>query len=341
MNATRHAEHARRITPYVHQSMNERGLRSLRTELETALVELTPEQLQQVHAAAEALAKGSDGHGQMGLLAALRSISTRAARGALATHGILYRADVLLPLAAGDRTSTAFARDLAVLQRAGVPEDQRKSAADALRTLCGPLDHADLLPPTEAHSAAEPAVSLPPLEDSRGVDEHGDAAPAEVQPAAAAAGPMRRQVKVFGKASALTWETAPLRGRSTGAPASTTVMIEGATARAGGGGYDWANKVQFSCTPRELPQLLAVLMGWVSQIEFGFHGGDARKKLSIEHQDHGLFVQLQAPAPMTRNESAATTVAGLLDVKLPCFTASATRNGTMVQKAYSSHICPK
>lgn len=99
---------------------------------------------------------------------------------------------------------------------------------------------------------------------------------------------------MFGKAAALTWETAPMRTRAADAPALTTVMIEGATAR-GDGTFAWDAKIVFACTARELPQLLAVLMGWTNEVEFAFHGGDVRKKLRVEHQAHGLFVKLQGP----------------------------------------------
>ncbi len=300
MNAmTRHADAARRASAFVHQTMVGRGLRCLKSDLELALVELAPEQLRQVTDAAQSVAKGADNRTLMELLAALRTVSARPARQALSHAGIIYRADVLLPLAAGDRTGAAFARDMATLQRVGAPAEEREEARTKLLAQCGPLTHEDLVattapaaPSPEPHDAQE---DLPHLEE---LENEGNAQPGRGQAAGAlrsnAKESPRRQVKVFGKTAALTWETAPMRGRSADAPLLTTVMIEGAAARSDGT-FAWNDKVVFACTARELPQLLAVLMGWISEIEFGFHGGDVRKKLHIEHQGHGIFVRLQGP----------------------------------------------
>lgn len=299
MTTTRHADAARRLCAFVQQTMSGRGLRCLRPDVEVALVELTPEQLRQVHDAAMALAKGADDRSQMNLLAGLRSVSARPARQALSSAGILYRADVLLPLAAGDRTGPAFARDLALLQNQTTPPVERDDARTALLALCGPLNHDDLIadaefaaPPMARPSGSTNTESALAGHESISSSSHVREEPVPGTLRTTSTEPLRRQAKVFGKTAALTWETAPMRGRSADAPPLTTVMIEGAAAR-GDGSFDWDTKVVFACTARELPQLLAVLMGWVSEIEFGFHSGDPRKKLSIAHQAHGIFVKLQ------------------------------------------------
>jgi hypothetical protein len=71
-----------------------------------------------------------------------------------------------------------------------------------------------------------------------------------------------------------------------------TVMIEGARAD-GEGGYAWRDKVVFSVTAPELPQMLAVLMGWIEAVEFRFHSGSPKKNMAVRHQSSGVVVHLQ------------------------------------------------
>lgn len=318
MNAmTRHAEAAHRASGFVWQTLHGRGMRCTRPEVEGALVELSPEQLAQVHAAATSVAKGSDRAEFLGLLGALRTICQRSARATLSTHSILYRADVLLPLASADATTVAFARDLALLQRPGVSPADVAQAAARLRALCGPLGHEDLLPATAPPSlppAPPPPYvavdvdddSLPPLPGHESWPSAAAPATPLAEPAGLAhpdsadaaptagprAGAVARSARVYGKAAAMVWEVAPLRSPERGSSVHYTVMIEGARAD-GEGGYAWRDKVVFSVTAPELPQMLAVLMGWIEAVEFRFHSGSPKKNMAVRHQSSGVVVHLQ------------------------------------------------
>jgi len=117
-------------------------------------------------------------------------------------------------------------------------------------------------------------------------------APSVIAPVTAT-GPslLRRQSKVFGQGAALTWEIAALADQASSAHPLCTVMIE-AAAGDGTGRYRWDDKVVFMLTLRELPQVLGVLMGWSSALEFKFHGKLKNKSLVMVHQDHGLHVRL-------------------------------------------------
>lgn len=287
---TRHAEQARRVAGFVHQTMRERGLACQRHELEVALLELTPMQLGQVHSSAGALSKGADGREDMALLAALRAVSAQSARDALSAAGVIYRADVLLPLASAAGTGPSFSRELSRLRRADLPESERDQAAVQLRQMCGRLDHADLL-----HEPGPPARGPQPTAapDSFARPDQPPAAPPTLA-ATAPARAIRRQVKVYGRTAALTWEAAPVRTAPSGEQEGTvwTIMVEGAKAL-GDGSFDWRTKIIFACAQRELPQVLAVLLGWHQMAEFRFHGGKAGKDLSLAHQEHGLFVKLR------------------------------------------------
>lgn len=108
-----------------------------------------------------------------------------------------------------------------------------------------------------------------------------------------AAGPsvLRHQSKVFGQSAALTWEIAALADQASSAHPLCTVMIE-AAAGDGTGRYGWDDKVVFMLTLRELPQVLGVLMGWSSALEFKFHGKLKNKSLVLVHQDHSLHMRL-------------------------------------------------
>jgi hypothetical protein len=288
--ATHHADLARRAAPFVHQTMRDRGMACQRTDLEQALVEITPEQLHQVQDAAFELARGVDNRDAFAVLSALRTVSARAARAALRDAGIFYRADVLLPVAADASSGQAFKVALASLQRGDVSPQQREQARESLLRWCGPLDQSDLLAPvTDASLGKEqPHMSEPIAEDH--VSRSAPRSPAPLSRSSAAA----RQVKVYGKSAALTCECAPTRARNSEPEGQSlhTIMIEGANAR-GDGTYDWTAKTIFACSLRELPQLLAVLLGWSPEVEFKFHGERSDKQLLLKHQEHGLYVRLR------------------------------------------------
>jgi hypothetical protein len=176
---------------------------------------------------------------------------------------------------------------------------------ERLRTWCGTVQAPEELPPLpttleKERPAPAPEVATP---KPRAARSKSAAAPPAVEsalpendsPALPAEAAIRRKAKAFGKAGALTLEIAPVRDQEHHAStARCTVMVEGALAT-GDGHYDWSagSKVVFMCTQRELPQLLAVLMGWISELDFKFHGANKKKSLHIEHQDHGLLVHLR------------------------------------------------
>jgi hypothetical protein len=288
--ATHHADLARRAAPFVHQTMRDRGMACQRTDLDQALVEITPAQLQQVQDAAFELARGVDDRDAFSVLSALRTVSARAARTALRDAGIFYRADVLLPLAADAGSGPAFKVALASLQRGDVSPQQRDQARTSLVGWCGPLDQSDLLAPaTDGSLGKEQPDVNEPLSDSA-LSRNAPPSPAPLSRASAAG----RQVKVYGTSAALTCESAPVRARSSEPEVHGlhTIMIEGANAR-GDGTYDWAAKTIFACSLRELPQLLAVLLGWSPEVEFKFHGERSDKQLLLKHQEHGVYVRLR------------------------------------------------
>lgn len=324
---TPHAQQARRAGAFVHQTMRERGIVCMRHDLDAALVELMPVQLQQVVQAATELAKGADTREAMELLAALRAVSAHAARAALAAAGVIYRADVLLAVASAPQTGRTLLRELARLRRADLPQPDRDEAALQLRAMCGPLDGSGLLHGRAAPMAADTQVQAPETTDPVAAEAHAawperaasqdgspppsaardqqpsagapqrraegaeESAPERAAPDARPAKRPRQQVKVYGSTGAFTWESAPVRAASHEA-AQSTVMIEGAAA-AGDGTFDWRAKIIFACARRELPQLLAVLLGWRDAAAFRFHGGKAGKELSLTHQEHGLYVKLR------------------------------------------------
>jgi hypothetical protein len=288
--ATHHADLARRAAPFVHQTMRDRGMACQRTDLEQALVEITPEQLHQVQDAAFELARGVDNRDAFSVLSALRTVSARAARVALRDAGIFYRADVLLPLAADGSSGPAFKVALANLQRGDVSPQQRDEARTSLVGWCGPLDQSDLLAPAPDGSLGKEQLHVnEPIADGT-VPRNAPPLPAPLSRATAAG----RQVKVYGKSAALTCEPAPVRGRNSEPEGHGlhTIIIEGANAR-GDGTYDWADKTIFACSLGELPQLLAVLLGWLPEVEFKFHGERSDKQLLLRHQEHGLYVRLR------------------------------------------------
>ena len=323
---TPHPQQARRAAAVVHPPMRERGIVCMRHDLDAALVELMPAQLRQVFQAATELAKGADTREAMELLAALRAVSAHAARAALAAAGVIYRADVLLAVASAPQTGRTLLRELARLRRADLPQPDRDEAAAQLRAMCGPLDSSDLLHERAAPQAADPQAHAPEATDPEAAEPRAaaperaaqegnpppsaapgqqpsagapqrraegadESAPERAAPDARPAKRPRQQVKVYGRTGALTWESAPVRAARDEA-AQSTVMIEGAAA-AGDGTFDWRGKIIFACAQRELPQLLAVLLGWHDAAAFRFHGGKAGKELSLMHQEHGLYVKLR------------------------------------------------
>ncbi len=294
---------ALRMSGFFCQTLNERGIRCALEDLRWALPQLRQDQFDQVETAVQSMAKGHDQQALMDVGAALRRLSHPTLRAQLGAAGIALRLDVLFEMATMDTTRDALSQAMAGL--ASVEDAKRQAAADKLRTWCGSVQVDDELPPLplEAEQAAPQATPDPVEPKASAARSRPVAVPAPVDspageddsPALPAGAVIRRKAKVFGKAGALTLEIAPVRAQEHHAsPARCTVMIEGALAT-GDGHFDWSqgSKVVFMCTQRELPQLLAVLMGWTSELEFKFHGANKKKSLHIAHQEHGLLVHVR------------------------------------------------
>ncbi|MDT8992791.1 hypothetical protein RQP54_18100 [Curvibacter sp. APW13] len=292
---------ALRMSGFICQTLNDRGIRCTLEDLRWALPLLRQDQYDQIEAAVQDMAKGHDQQSLMELTAALRRLSSPSLRAQLGAAGIALRLDVLFEMATMATTRDALSQALAGLS--SMQEAARLSAADKLRAWCGgvPVDdelpalpHEDAGTPTSA--APAPDGTPPPLRTSVRAPANDDG-PADdaCSPALPAEAVIRRKAKVFGKSGALTLEIAPVREQEHHAStARCTVMVEGALAT-GDGHFDWSpgKKVVFMCTQRELPQLLAVLMGWTSELEFKFHGANNKKSLHIAHQEHGLLVHVR------------------------------------------------
>lgn len=91
---------------------------------------------------------------------------------------------------------------------------------------------------------------------------------------------------VYGKTAAISFEAEVTRKNQ------PTVGVHGAVATADGS-HDWDNKIQMQLTPRELPRLAAVLLGYASHMEARFHGDSKDKQFKIERQPQNLYVILQ------------------------------------------------
>ncbi len=293
----------RHIASFVWKTMGSRGLACSYQDILTGVSELVPEQVAQIYAASLALAKGGDEEVHFDLLRALRLVSAVALRHALHDHGIEYRTELLLQHGAAGADRHAFL--LACRHAQGDDNALATPALALLRDRVGslagaapdspvlessigallPLDEDDDEPAAPTALSVEPPAA--PAKPAKPTPKALGALPATA-PAPAA---QRRQCKVFGQSAALTWEIAALADQEPHQHPLCTVMIE-AAAGDGAGRYRWDEKVVFMLTLRELPQVLCVLMGWSSELEFKFHGKLKRKALVIEHQDHGLHVRL-------------------------------------------------
>ncbi len=103
----------------------------------------------------------------------------------------------------------------------------------------------------------------------------------------------RHSERIFASKAALKVELDILRKGTEGDTPQYTVLIEMAPAARGGGSFDWARKVPFQFTKRELPLLTAVLLGYSgSPLKCGNHGPAGDKFLEIRDQGGSFFVKL-------------------------------------------------
>tara|TARA_Y100000780_G_scaffold178995_1_gene164308 strand:+ start:23242 stop:23793 length:552 start_codon:yes stop_codon:yes gene_type:complete len=100
------------------------------------------------------------------------------------------------------------------------------------------------------------------------------------------------QIKLYGKSSAFQFSGCKTKdGRS-------TVFIESAM-RCNPNNpqdktYQWGDKIMFQVTFNELPELIAVLSGFKSELKMDNHGGESRKFLEIVKQERNFFFKMGA-----------------------------------------------
>ncbi len=102
-------------------------------------------------------------------------------------------------------------------------------------------------------------------------------------------------VHVYGQKAALKIELV-LRREDQPDAGQFTVQLEFAEAK-GGRTFDWANKIGFQLTRRELPLLGSMLMGYAGEaLDLTNHGPEQDKRLELRQQGARLFVKLRKGA---------------------------------------------
>jgi len=96
-------------------------------------------------------------------------------------------------------------------------------------------------------------------------------------------------LKIYARRAALTIEP---QLNATGDVA--TIGIEAARKKDGGNTYDWAHKIAVQVTARELPTVLAVLLGYQDACEFKYHGPGKNKSYTLRQQASGVVVVVSA-----------------------------------------------
>lgn len=86
-------------------------------------------------------------------------------------------------------------------------------------------------------------------------------------------------VHIYGKGSALCFSADRTRAQNL-----HTVRIEGASSN-GPRDFNWSQKVGLQFTIKELPFVLALIMGWLPKVQFTAHGPNNDKGVSLELQD--------------------------------------------------------
>lgn len=108
-------------------------------------------------------------------------------------------------------------------------------------------------------------------------------------------------VHVYGGKAALCFSADETR-----ADKEQTVRVEAATAL-GGRRYDWSQKVALQFTTRELPQVLAVFMGWIPQLKLSAHGPANDKWALFANQAGG---KVYVTMGQSKNSKAVPIMAG-------------------------------
>ncbi len=53
--------------------------------------------------------------------------------------------------------------------------------------------------------------------------------------------------------------------------------------------FDWINKLSIQLTQNELPIFIAFCLGWINEVRFDLHGGDAKKWIEFIRQEKHCF----------------------------------------------------
>jgi len=133
------------------------------------------------------------------------------------------------------------------------------------------------------------------------------------------------QIHIYAKRAALTFEESETRQKDNGNGGLPTVTVDAAPAGAQPRSYRWSDKIRFQVTPRELPFVAAVFLGYLKAVEFKNHGENNDKGLWIEDQSERgtIFVKVFAkganhPVPVSAGDIPA--VAALLIRQLSALT---------------------
>lgn len=110
------------------------------------------------------------------------------------------------------------------------------------------------------------------------------------------------KVRVFGHSAALVFEAESTRKEVPTIAVDAALAVPSADKAAPGPkSYDWASKLRLQMTPRELPMVTAVHLGYRQSFQSGNHGGQG-KGFSLERQsDKGVvFWRVYAPGVSPR-----------------------------------------
>lgn len=148
-----------------------------------------------------------------------------------------------------------------------------------------------------------------------GVDRGSTSDARAAEDVAQDAGEARRQerdffsVHCYGGKAALCFSADTTKGDE-----APTVRIEAAPAT-GPRAYAWNQKIAVQCTVKEMPIVLATILGWMPSVRFAAHGADNKKGFSFQHQDGGkLFAKVWDGKGTRMVPIAAADLFGIADL---------------------------
>lgn len=229
------------------------------------------------------------------------------------TQGAVARAAASPAGSAGSRGSAA----LVTAARAAAPWEDHHPAGAAQPA------RRDALPPSRpARPPGQPtpqrqSAPLPVAREvSGGAVDRGsgsDARAAEDGVQAAGEAPRQERdffsVHCYGGKAALCFSADTTKGDD-----APTVRIEAAPAT-GPRAYAWSQKIAVQCTVKEMPIVLATILGWMPSVRFAAHGADNKKGFSFQHQDGGkLFAKVWDGKGTRMVPIAAADLFGIADL---------------------------